>query len=134
MIGNAEAAAEIDMRNGVTIGAQCLHEFGEQPERGFQRHQIGDLAADMHIDAGHANARQLCGASVNRTRPLERHAELVLRLAGRDFRMRAGIDVGIDPNRNPRHPPLLARQSRQQFEFRLGFDVDAEDVCRQRRS
>ena len=48
--------------------------------------------------------------------------------------MRAGIDVGIDPNRNPRQPPLLAGQPRQQFEFGLGFDVDAEDVGRQRRA
>ncbi len=32
-IGNAEPAAEIDMRDGVTVGAQRLHEFGQERER-----------------------------------------------------------------------------------------------------
>ena len=36
VIGNAEPAAEIDMRDGVAVGAQRLHEFGQNPERGFQ--------------------------------------------------------------------------------------------------
>ena len=35
VIGNAEAAAEIDMRDGVAVGAQRLHEFRQNPERGF---------------------------------------------------------------------------------------------------
>ena len=35
VIGNAKAAAEIDMRNGVAVGAQRLHEFGEQAEGGL---------------------------------------------------------------------------------------------------
>ena len=35
VIGNAEPAAEIDMRDGVAVGAQRLHEFGQHPERGL---------------------------------------------------------------------------------------------------
>ena len=31
-IGNAEAAAEIDMVDRVAVGAQLAHEFGEQRE------------------------------------------------------------------------------------------------------
>ena len=42
--------------------------------------------------------------------------------------MGAGIDVGIDPHRDPRGLAALRRQPRQQFEFGLGFDVDAENV------
>ena len=34
VIGDAEPAAEIDMADGVAVGAQRLHEFGEQPEGG----------------------------------------------------------------------------------------------------
>ena len=51
-IGNAEPAAEIDMADGVAVGAQHAHEIGEQRERVVERVEIGDLAADMHVDAG----------------------------------------------------------------------------------
>ncbi len=134
VIGNAEAAAEIDMRDGVAVGAQHLHEFGQQPERGFQRPEIGDLAADMHVDAGDLDPRQLCRAGIDRAGMNQRDAELVLGLAGRDFCVRTGIDVGVDPNRDPRDPARLGGEPRQQFEFGLGFDVDAENVRRQRRA
>jgi hypothetical protein len=116
----------------VAVGAQHLHEFGQQPEGGFQRPQIGDLAADMHVDAGDLDARQLCRAGIDRAGAGQRDAELVLGLAGRDLGVRPGIDVGIDPNRDPRRPAGLAGEPRQQFELRLGFDVDAEDVFGQR--
>ena len=130
VIGNAEAAAEIDMRNGVAVGAQRLHEFRQHAERGFHPAQIGDLAADMHVDAGHLDPGQLCRAGIDRARAGERNAELVLGFAGGDLGMGAGIDVGIDPNRDPRRLAGLAGEPRQQFEFRLGFDVDAENVRR----
>ena len=42
--------------------------------------------------------------------------------------MGAGIDVGIDAQRNPRGPAGLDRELREQFQFGLGFDVDAENV------
>ena len=40
------------------------------PERGFQRSKIGDLAADMDIDAGDLDARQFCGAGIDGARVL----------------------------------------------------------------
>ena len=82
VIGNAEAAAEIDMRDGVAVGAQRLHEFSQDPERGFHPAEIGDLAADMHVGAGHQDARQGGGAGIDRARARQRNAELVLGLAG----------------------------------------------------
>ena len=42
-----------------------VHEFGQQREGGFQRLEIGDLAADMHVDAGDLEARQLGRAGVD---------------------------------------------------------------------
>ncbi len=88
----------------------------------------------MHVDASDLDPRQLCGAGIDCARAGERNAELVLGLAGRDFGVRAGIDVGIDPNRDSRRPAGLAGQPREQFEFGLGFDVDAENVRGQRRA
>ena len=86
----------------------------------------------MHVDAGDLDARQLCRAGIDRAGARERNAELVLGLAGRDLGVGAGIDVGIDADRNPRGLAGLDREPRQQFELGLGFDVDAEDVGGQR--
>ena len=46
--------------------------------------------------------------------------------------MGAGIDVGIDADGNPRGLAGFDGEPRQQFEFGLGFDVDAENVLSQR--
>ena len=57
-VGDAEAAAAIDMVDGVAVGAQVVHQIG-QPLIGrvIGRH-VGDLAADMHVDAAHLEAGQ----------------------------------------------------------------------------
>ena len=128
VIGNAEPAAEIDMRNVVAVGAQHLHEIRQDAIGGLQLAEIGDLAADMHVDAGDLDSRQLRRARIDLARMRDRNAELVLGLAGRDLGMRAGIDVGIDADGDARGLAGLDRKPRQQFELGLGFDVDAEDV------
>ena len=88
----------------------------------------------MHVDAGDLDPRQLGRVGIDGAGASQRHAELVLGPAGGDFRVRAGIDIGIDPHRDPRGPPLLAGEPRQQFKFWFGFDVDAENVRSQRRA
>ena len=93
-----------------------------------KRAEIGDLAADMHVDAGDLQSRQLGGPCIDGARMRDRDAELVLGLAGRDFGMGAGIDIGIDAHGDARGLARLHREARQQLELVLGFDVDAEDV------
>ncbi len=127
-IGNAEAAAEIDVRNGVAVGAQFPHEIRQQRERIGERRQIGDLAADMHVDACHLQTRQACGMAIDLARPTDRNAEFVLGLAGRDLGMRLRIDIRIDADRDSDAAPSARCDLRQQVEFRLGFDVDAQDA------
>ena len=51
VIGNAEPAAEIDVRNAVTVGAQHVHEIRELAIGDLETAEIGDLAADVHVDA-----------------------------------------------------------------------------------
>ena len=84
-IGNAEAAAEIDMLDGVAVGAQRADQIDEQREGVVEGLQFGDLAADMGVDAGDLDARQLCRAGIDLPRALPRDAELVLGLAGGDL-------------------------------------------------
>ena len=68
-IGNAETAAEIDVLDHVAVGAKRANEIGQQRERVVERRQFGDLAADMHIDAGDAHALERGGV---RRRPRAR--------------------------------------------------------------
>ena len=99
-IGNAEPAAEIDMADGVTVGAQHAHEIGQQRERVAERIELGDLAADMHVDADDAHALELGGAGIDVAGAADRNAEFVLRLAGGDLGVGLRVDVGIDADRN----------------------------------
>ena len=54
------------------------HEIRQQREGVVERRQLGDLAADVHVDADDAQARQLRGLRVNLARAADRNAELVL--------------------------------------------------------
>ena len=46
--------------------------------------------------------------------------------------MRAGIDIRIDADGNPRNAAHSGGKPREQFEFGLGLDVDAENVLAER--
>ena len=59
-VGNAEAAAEIDMGDGVAVGAQASRTKSDKQREGVvERLELGDLAADMHVDAGDATPGSL---------------------------------------------------------------------------
>jgi hypothetical protein len=45
------------VRDGVAVGAQHAHKIREQRKRIAERIELGDLAADMHVDADDAHAR-----------------------------------------------------------------------------
>ncbi len=117
----------------VAVGAQRAHEIGEQREGVVERLQIGDLAADVHVDAGDAQALQLAGVRIDLARAADRNAELVLRLAGRDLGVGPGIDVRIDAHRDARGAPFRGRDAREQFQLGLGLHVDAQNAGVDRR-
>ena len=82
----------------------------------------------MHVDADDAHALELRGARIDLARAADRNAEFVLRFAGRDLGVGLRIDIGIDANGNCRDAALGGGDRGQQFELRLGFDIDAENV------
>ena len=121
-------AAEIDVADAVTVGAQHVHEVRQQRERVAERIELGDLAADMHVDADDAHAFELGGAGIDLAGAADRNAEFVLGLAGGDLGVGLGIDVGIDADRNVRRAAGAGGDRGEQFKLRLGFDVDAENA------
>src|SRR5437868_3463071 len=80
-IGPAQAAAEIGARDGMTVAAKRANELGHLGEGGLERRQVGDLAADMDIDADDANCGEPRGEGIGGTGPAPRHAELRFRRA-----------------------------------------------------
>ena len=116
------------MRNRVSVGAKFAHEIRQQREGIGKGRKLGDLAADMHVDAGNMQARQLRGMAIDLTRAADRDAELVFGFAGRDLGMGPGIDIRIDPDRNIDFARLAVSDLRQQFQFGLGFDIHAQNV------
>src|SRR5262249_7274520 len=127
MIGNAEPAAEIDVLDSMAVGAQRAHELGQQRKRIVERRKIGDLAADMHVDAGDLQARQPWRMGIDLARVAQWNSKLVLRLAGRDLVVGLGIDVRIDPHRDIGNAALTGCDRGQKLKLGLGFDIDAEN-------
>src|SRR5438552_8040961 len=126
-VGNAQPSTKIDMRDGVSICTQYVHELGKQRERITEWIELRDLAADMHVDAGDFEALQFARMSINLARAADWNAKLVLGLAGGNLVMGLRVDVRIDANRNRGGASFRFCDRRQQFKLRLGFDVDTEN-------
>ena len=127
-VGDAEAAAEIDMVDRMAVGAQGLHEVGEQREGVVERLEVGDLRTDMHVDAPDREAGEGARPGEHLAGARDRHAELVLRLAGRDLGVGAGVDIRIDADGDRGDRAARRGDRRQRLELGLGFDIEAEDV------
>ena len=69
MVGNAEPAADIDMADIVAGGLQLAHQIGQQRKGVVERRHVGDLAADMHVDADRRDARQRGDAGIDLAGP-----------------------------------------------------------------
>ena len=99
-VGNAKPAAEIHKGDRVAVLAQILDEAREQRERVLERLHLGDLAADMHMDALHIDAGKVARQGVKRARIAPAHAEFVLGLAGRNLGVGLRVDVRVDAERD----------------------------------
>ena len=116
------------MLDPMPVAAQRSHEFGEQREGVVERPHVGDLRADVHIDADHGEPGQGAGALIDGAGARDRHAELVLRLSGRNLGVRVSVDVWVDADSDARRIAAGARDFGQRFQFGLGLDVEAEDA------
>ncbi len=117
----------------MAVGAQVAHQFGEQAEGRVERREVGELRADVHVDAGDLQPRQAGGAGVDLARQRQRHAEFVFLFAGGDFGVRFRVHVGVHPQRDFRAPTARRRDGGDGFELGLGFDVETENPGVQRR-
>ena len=120
------------MLDPVPVGRERVDEIGEDREGPVERRQVGQLRADMHVDAGDGDSRQRRGVAIDGAGPLDRYAELVLGLAGGDLGMGQRVDVRVDAQRDMCGSPLRRGDPRQHRQFGLRLDVEAEDVLVER--
>ncbi len=81
----------------------------------------------MHVDAPDRKARKRAGPGVDFAGAGDRHAELVLRLAGRNLGVGLRVDVGVDADGDRSERAAGGGDGRERLEFRLRLDVEAED-------
>ena len=82
----------------------------------------------MDGDPDRRDAGQAARAAIGGARMGEIDAELVFLLAGRDLRMGARIDIGIDADRDRRDAAHALRDRAQRLELGQGFDIDLMHV------
>ena len=80
--------------------AQLPDQFADPGEGGFERGEIGELAADMDGDAGDREPGKRARPIISGARAIDRHAELVVRRAGRDLCVGARVDVRVHAERD----------------------------------
>ena len=85
----------------------------------------------MH--AGRRDTRQPVRQSVEGRGLRERHAELVLGFAGRDLVVGLGVDIGIDPDGDPRDRAPRRRHLAQRPKLGLRLDIEGEDAGLERK-
>ncbi len=131
-VGDAEAAAEVDVVDGVAVVAQRLDEAGEDRE-GWSKGARSVICEPMCMSTpGDGEAGQPRRLAIDGARARDGDAELVLRLAGGDLGVRQRVDVGVDAQRHARGAAPGGGDRREGGEFRLRLDVEAENVLVER--
>ena len=131
-VRNAEPAAAVDDADRQTVGTQRAYQVGQAPIRSAVRCQRQDLAADMRRQSNRKDAGQLARAAIQRHGIGIGNTELVLRPAGGDLGMRAGIDIRIDPQDDARRAVHRGGDRRQHRQLLGAFHVDLRDVLGER--
>ncbi len=103
-VGDAEAAADVDVAEPDAVRLDRLDQVEQAVERVDVRAGVDDLRADVAVDADHLDGRQLRRARERGTRVAVGDAELVGAQSGRDVGMRLRIDVGVDAQADARPP------------------------------
>lgn len=93
---NAEATADIEVMNMNAIGRQTINQRQQTVHRLEERFDLGQLRADVAIDADDVDVWQRRRLLIQGDSPFNRHTELVLFEPSGDIRVGAGIDVRID--------------------------------------
>ena len=105
----------------MAVGADLGHQGRDLGEGRAIGRDVEELRADMDGEAPGLDPRHPGGAAVDLAHLAELDAEFILCLAGGDLLMGAGIDVGIDAERDPGALAPVPRHAVEEFQLRQGF-------------
>src|SRR2546429_6917192 len=94
--------------------------------------RVGDLRADVHLDAADGDVRHGGGALVDFGDAIEGDAEFIFAPAGRDVAVRSGVDIGIDAQGDRRAHSFSTRDAIDVGELPFALDVEAQDALLER--
>ncbi len=128
VVGHAQTAAQIQMVNLDTQMLQLFQQL-EYPLQGiFEGRQLGELAADVAVDAQYLDVWQLGGALIECRCLGDIHAELVVLQAGGDVGVGLGVHIRVHADGDGRFTIQFAGDQIEQFQLGGGFHVKAMDV------
>ena len=110
------------------LGPQAMREVGHLEIGLLEGFQLGQLAADMDVDAHHLDPRQGCGFGIDLGRAGDGDAELVVLLAGGDLFMGAGVHIRIDADGDRRGHAQRHGHLGQGAQFGFAFHVELPDA------
>ena len=104
VVAHAQPPPRSIVRSGKPSSSELPAEAGQGPRRRGQRLEVGDLRADVALQA-HDLARPARSRARRRISAARRdvHAELGLAQAGGDVGVRPRVDVGVDAEGHPGH-------------------------------
>ena len=119
------------------VGDAILHlQFGHKGRNFFygfdKRTHRSELRANVHLHALDRDVRILRSRLIRRRRVLQRNTKLVTALTRRDFRMRVGVNVGIDADRNRGLHAERAGDVINAGQLGLALDMEGENAVFQR--
>ena len=109
------------------LGQRCDLAIGEA-----EGLEVGQLAADMHINPDDHDTGQSRGAGIDFTRLGDGNSEFVFRFAGGDLGVGLGINVGVHPHRNGRNNAQRRSHLAQRLHLGFAFNVELADAALKR--
>ena len=133
-VGNAQAAAQVDVVQGNARCLNLLHQVQHALYRLQIRGGFGNLRADVQINAHHAQPRQAGGLPVGSQYLGVGNAELVACKACRNIGVRFGIHIRIDANAYGRGLAQFLRDGVECFQLGQAFHIEAANANLQRQA
>ncbi len=132
VVGDAEAAAEVDVLEAEPGVPHLPGQVGQGPRRAAERLDVEDLRSEVDVQADELEARLAGQAPQQRRGGFDGHAELVGAPPGRDVRVGVRVDVGVHAQRDPRLHAPRARQRVDAVRLAVRLDVDGLHAERDR--
>src|SRR5207253_10640915 len=127
IVGNSQAAAEVEILQSDSVGFQFKNELAQTHESFFEGSHFGDLRPEMALHTDDINIRELLCASIKLSRFGKTDTEFVLLHARRNVGMRAGIDIRIRADGNAGAHAGVLGDVVNQLQLGTRFDVEKEN-------